>query len=449
MSVEESAEQSTESAEAVEVQQLPEAVRARIVALTAQVLPKVTPLPPALKRVAEFAPARRARLGGSQIASALGLDDFRGHVAVQAAVVIPELAIAVHDGLVPSTADPTDVAALAWLLRPDGWQELVTAAVEQVESRLLAEGTERGSEEVRRLRAKLADVEQTARDQRSRLKEQLDAVKAENTSLRRKLGDARAAERAATEESRPGQGRGGSSGERGPGECGLVREELRRLRARVAELEALATAVRRDARVERDDASLRARLLLDTLLESAQGLRRELSLPTVSGAPGDRLEAELSAGEPGARTTSAAGAMGPSSPALLENYLAMPRARLIIDGYNVSMAAWPESPLEAQRIRLLGGIAPLVARSGAETTIVFDAATSESRPPVNPPRGVKVIFSPVGVIADDVIRDLVDAEPQGRMVVVVTSDQEIVNDVRRAGARTVAADALIGVLARQ
>ena len=42
---------------------------------------------------------------------------------------------------------------------------------------------------------------------------------------------------------------------------------------------------------------------------------------------------------------------------------------------------------------------------------------------------MKVVFSPVGVIADDVIRGLVDVEPQGRLVVVVTSDQEIINDV--------------------
>jgi predicted RNA-binding protein with PIN domain len=183
-------------------------------------------------------------------------------------------------------------------------------------------------------------------------------------------------------------------------------------------------------------------------LESAQGLRRELSLPTVTGSPADRIEAQLSAGQPEVRTTSAAGTWGPDSPVLLENYLAMPRARLIIDGYNVSKSAWPDSPLEAQRIRLLSGLAALVARSGAETTVVFDAAASGTRPPVSPPRGVKVIFSPVGVIADDVIRDLVDAEPVGRMVVVVSSDQEIVDDVRRAGARTVAAAALIGVLSR-
>ena len=42
----------------------------------------------------------------------------------------------------------------------------------------------------------------------------------------------------------------------------------------------------------------------------------------------------------------------------------MPRARLIVDGYNVSKTAWPTSSLEAQRIRLLNGLAPLVARTG-------------------------------------------------------------------------------------
>ena len=95
----------------------------------------------------------------------------------------------------------------------------------------------------------------------------------------------------------------------------------------------------------------------------------------------------------------------------------MPRARLIVDGYNVSKTAWPTSPLEAQRIRLLGGLAPLVARLGVETTVVFDAAAASARTVAQAPRGVKVVFSPEGVIADDVIRDLVAAEPPGRVVV--------------------------------
>ena len=63
-------------------------------------------------------------------------------------------------------------------------------------------------------------------------------------------------------------------------------------------------------------------------------------------------------------------------------------------------------------------------------------------------RGVKVIFSPLGVIADDVIRDLVDVEPSGRTVVVVTSDVELARDVAQAGARPAAAAALVALLAR-
>ncbi len=70
--------------------------------------------------------------------------------------------------------------------------------------------------------------------------------------------------------------------------------------------------------------------------------------------------------------------------------------------------------LERQRERLTSGLAPLVARTGAETTVVFDAADTPERPVVNRPRGVRVLFSPFGVIADDVIRELVAAEPQGR-----------------------------------
>ena len=45
---------------------VPARVQARIVALTAQVLPQVAPLPPALRKVVAFAPARRApRIGAA------------------------------------------------------------------------------------------------------------------------------------------------------------------------------------------------------------------------------------------------------------------------------------------------------------------------------------------------------------------------------------------------
>ena len=212
----------------------------------------------------------------------------------------------------------------------------------------------------------------------------------------------------------------------------------------MAQLEAEASADRRAARTDRDEATLRARMLLDTVIDAASGLRRELALPSVEGAPGDRVEAALV--EAAGARAGVGGAAASGSPALLERVLGMPRARLIVDGYNVSKTAWPTSPLEAQRIRLLGGLAPLVARLGVETTVVFDAAAASARTVAKAPRGVKVVFSPEGVIADDVIRDLVSAEPSGRVVVVVSSDQEVADDVVRAGARSHPAEALVGLL---
>jgi predicted RNA-binding protein with PIN domain len=222
--------------------------------------------------------------------------------------------------------------------------------------------------------------------------------------------------------------------------------ELRRLRARIEELERDLAAARRTEKAAKEAGTLRARLLLDTLLDTAQGLRRELALPAVEGAPADLVEADVA--EHGSRTPSGHGSMSSEDPALLEQLLGLPRVHLIVDGYNVTKTAWPETPLDKQRERLLAGLAPLAARSGAELTVVFDAAEKAERPVVNKPRGVRVLFSPVGVIADDVIRQLVHAEPPGRPVVVVSSDQEVVRDVVREGARSVASAALSRLLAR-
>jgi predicted RNA-binding protein with PIN domain len=185
---------------------------------------------------------------------------------------------------------------------------------------------------------------------------------------------------------------------------------------------------------------LRARLLLDTLLETAQGLRRELALPAVEGAPADAVAAHVA--EQGMRTSSSHGSLAVDDPALLEQLLLLPRVHLVIDGYNVTKTAWPQLSLERQRDRLVGSLPPLVSRSGAEVTVVFDAADSRDRPPVSVPRGLRVLFSPVGVIADDVIRELVAAEPRGRPLVVVSSDNAVVRDVVAAGARVAAAAAL-------
>ena len=426
-----------------EVVPLPEAVRVRVVALAADVLPQIASLPPALRKVADFAPQRRARLGSTPIAAALTSDpEFRGHVVTQVAALRPELGGLLDDPQGIEVADPADVAALAWLARPDGWEKTFAEAVRRLE---WAAGP-RDTAELDRLQKRLDAAETAVRDLKAERKAGLEELKAENSSLRRKLGEARTAQRSAAASSVEAAEDAQEARLRAEASTAVAEAEARKLRAQVDELQGLLATARRDVRSGKDEATIRARMLLDTLLEAGQGLRRELGLPAVTGAPSDRVESALA--EAGTREPSAAGSLGRSSPVLLEQYLSMPKARLIIDGYNVSKEAWPDSSLEAQRLRLLNGLAPLVARIGAETTVVFDAAASASRPVVNSPRGVKVIFSPEGVIADDVIRDLVAAEPQGRVVIVVSSDREVARDVVRAGARSAASSALVGLLSR-
>ena len=297
-----------------------------------------------------------------------------------------------------------------------------------------------------RLRRQLEEQTAELRATRESHRERVDVLKEQNAELRRKLGHARARARDAEEATQHAVRAAERAAEEASTAVSAAEAETRRLRARLEELEREAAVLRRAGRAERDEGTLRARLLLDTLLETVQGLRRELALPPVEGAPADAVIADVA--EPGSRTPSGQGSLALDDPGFLDQLLNIPRTHLIVDGYNVTKNAWPESSLEAQRDRLVSGLAPLVARCGAEVTVVFDAADKEHRPPVNRPRGVRVLFSPVGVIADEVIRQLVAAEPPGRPLVVVSTDQEVARDAARAGARPVAATALTRLLAR-
>ncbi len=405
---------------------LPERLRWRVVALVSAVLPSLMPIPAPLRKVAAFAPARRARLGGGLIWDSLADEDFRAHAAIQVAA------------LPAGEDDPLDAAARAWLIRDEGWEAVVSEV-----SASLADTASRADQtqaEVGRLAAQVASLHAELASSRVEHKDELDRARADYKVLRQRLGEARGVLRAAEEQRDAALAARDAATAAARTATRAAEADVRRLRAQLEEAEAGLAATRRGARSERDAGTIRVRLLLDAVVESATGLRRELGLAAVSGAPGDAVEAEL-AGVEAAPTSSA-----PATPALLEQMLAMPRARLIVDGYNVTKQAWPSTSLEAQRSRLVSALGPVVARSGAETTVVFDAAESTSRTAMPAPRGVKVVFSPEGVIADDVIRQLVAAEPRGRVVVVVSSDQAVARDVVRSGARAVPASALTGIL---
>lgn len=428
---------------------LPEPVRARVVALAADALGAMPAeqLPAALKRVASFAPVRRAKLAGTRIAGVLETDEtFRDRLAVQVRARVPELAQALEEGTTPAAADPVDLAAVAYLLRPDRWVQVVERAADVAGAEREAASGQEASQQLGRLRRQLDDAHAELRAARDRTREQVGALKAENSQLRHRLGEVRSRLKVAEAAAREATTRAEEAAAASAAATSGSEAELRRLRGRVEELEREIAAARRSGRVEKDEGTLRARLLLDTLLDTAQGLRRELALPPVEGAPADAVEADVA--EQGARTPSGHGSLPKDDPRLLDQLLALPRVHLVVDGYNVTKNAWPESSLELQRDRLLTHLAPLAARTRAEVTVVFDAADRVERPLVKRPRGVRVLYSPYGVIADDVIRRLVRAEPPGRPVVVVTSDREVARDVSRAGARVADSRALVRLVGR-
>jgi len=99
-------------------------------------------------------------------------------------------------------------------------------------------------------------------------------------------------------------------------------------------------------------------------------------------------------------------------------------------------------------VRLLRGLGSIAARTGAEVTCVFDGAELGGPVPVPQHKGVRVLFSRPGEIADELIRRLVAAEPQGRPLIVVSSDREVADGVRRSGARPVPSAMLVRALAR-
>jgi predicted RNA-binding protein with PIN domain len=428
---------------------LPDVVRGRVVGLCADALGRLPAeqLPPSLKRVASFAPGRRVKLAGAQIAAAVETDaQFRERIAGQVRMDASALANALEAGTTPAAADPVEVAAIAYLLRPDAWTDLVDSASRSVAAEREARAGRETAEQVERVRRQLEAAQEELKKLRAEHRAEVARLKAENSELRHKLGDARSKARSAEASAARAADDAEEIRQAAATAASAAEADLRRSRSRIEQLESELAGQRRIERVGKGAETMRARLLLDTLLESIQGLRRELALPAVEGAPADLVEAHVA--EEGSRASSGHGSMAVDDPALLESLLTLPRSHLVVDGYNVTKTSWPELPLEQQRDRLVGALAPLAGRTSAEVTVVFDAADKKERPLVNRPRNVRVLFSPVGIIADDVIRELVAAEPQGRPVVVVTSDQAVARDVQRDGARVAAAAALARLLQR-
>ncbi|RIV38448.1 NYN domain-containing protein [Micromonospora radicis] len=432
---------------------LPEPVRQRIVSLTATVLPGLPAdeVPVPLRRVAKFAPNRRARLGAPVIAAQLAADPlFRQRVTARILADAGDLGTAVVEGTAPAAADPVEVAALAYLARPRGWRELIEASGAAVraeaDTAVVAELVRQAEQRATRAEHDRAVARVEAdklRDELARVREELGQLREEARQLTRTLRESQARERRANELLATERGRAARA-------AADADAELRRARARLAEAEAAAGVARASAKEARSVDDARLWLLLETIGQAAVGLRRELALDPVDRLPADFV-ADAFADSSTATTATSAGAAARAQdtddPARLDQLLALPRAHLVVDGYNVTKRGFGEMSLEQQRKRLITGLGGIAAQTGDEVTVVFDGAERmHGLPPA--PRGVRVLFSRKGETADELIRRLVRAEPPGRPVVVVSSDREVADGVRRHGAYPLGADSLLRRLSR-
>jgi predicted RNA-binding protein with PIN domain len=422
---------------------LPEQVRQRVISLTSTVLTSLPQdeLPVPLRKVAKFAPNRRARLGGAAIATQLSADGlFRQRISTRVLAEAGELGAAVLEGVSPAAADPVEIAALAYLARPEGWRDLLDATGRMMsaesDSALVAQLVREA--ESRAARAEhdraVARVEaDKLRDELARVRDELGQVREEARSSAKALRDSTAALKRANELVAIERGRISKSSSEHD-------SELRKLRARLADAEAASQDARHAARDNRAVDEARLWLLLETIGQAAAGLRRELALDPAKILPADAVAA-AHADVPGSATPATRGQDG-DDPARLTQLLALPKAHLVVDGYNVTKRGFAELSLEQQRNRLVNALGGLAAQSGAEVTVVFDGAERvHGLPPA--PRGVRVLFSRKGETADELIRRLVRAEPPGRAVTVVSSDREVADGVRRHGAYPMGADSLL------
>lgn len=433
------------AASAVDWDALPETVRLRLADVAASALGRIpgSAMPAPVRPVARFAPAKRARLGGPALFA--GLRDsppFRAAVTDWARAHQPEL-------LDAAAADAASAAAAAVLLGIQSAGELVAEVARRCsETQLRAERdaalakVDRLTMENRRLSGELDVARTTAqcagtageaeatrlrsrlREQGMRLREALD--RADQAALERDAELTQARRALAVAEMR--------------GDRERKRAEManRRAERAVAEAETARQAVR-EARAADE---VRLALLVDTMAGAVTGLRRELALGDHPPSEGPRPADLIRGGSP------PGGVVGQvNDPAALDRLLALPVAHLVVDGYNVTKTGYPDLTLSDQRDRLTGQLAALAARTGVEITVVFDGAAVVAVPS-SAPRGVRVLFSDAGVLADDVIRALVAAEPRGRPVVVATSDQAVAASIRRCGAYPAPSAVLLARLTR-
>jgi predicted RNA-binding protein with PIN domain len=420
---------------------LPEPLRARLADAAATAVGEldVADVPHKLRRIAGFTPAKRAKLGRPAL-----LAELAGSAAFRAAVMAWWDEHRPGELVADEAADPLTNAAAAVLGGDPNAADAVAATARRVEVGEVKAERDTLLSKVDKLTAELERLRGELTEARAQVRQAGELREAEFLHLRRRLSEQGATLRTALDaraaaEQQMAAVRADTEAKLAAAavECDRVRgrAEVERRRADRAATEV--AAARQAAREARQADETRLSLLVDTLGGAVAGLRRELALGGGGPRPAD-LVAGAQASRSGTRVDTVPG---------LDALLAVPTMHLVVDGYNVSKTGYPDLPLADQRNRLITQLGALAARTRVEITVVFDGAGVMAAPPRGA-RGVRVLFSEPGVLADDVIRSIVAAEPHGRPVAVVTADRAVVDSIRAHGAYAVPSAVLITRLAR-
>ncbi|MCL2393216.1 MAG: NYN domain-containing protein [Acidimicrobiaceae bacterium] len=403
-------------------------------------------------------------------------------------------------------ADHLDDASRLWLVRPEGWREELAEAVNERDAE---EDERRADRDERKAQRQLVEVSAEL----DRRREEAEVAIRRAADLETELGEARRerretlaraealGEQLATAQTEAERWRKSAEEaaclvdehrralEEARREATALEEEERRLRERIAGLEfELADAEARQEADQTATADLRqsvaravgeaasaAAALGEALAGAARSIVERASLPADSPEPPSRPAPEPTDGvadsgvaespappvkpvvkRTSERTTELRRQPLPLPPAVFDDspeaaeHLVRSGVLLLVDGYNVSLFAWRELPLPAQRHRLTASLAELAFRTGASIRVIFDGDEQVAYPEWgggarNP---VRVLFSTPGVKADEVIISAVDEHPPDRPVVVATNDREVQDEVRRRGANVITTPQLLGLLRR-
>lgn len=331
-----------------------------------------------------------------------------------------------------------------WLARPEGWRPALDAEWDRAQALLAAE---RAAEQARAAEKTIAKANETIerlRADRDRLagelasaQEALAASRDERDLAARQRDEARAAEREVRADRDDAVAK--------------LKDTEARLAARTQELRDLAAT-------EEEPAPSAAGPDLEELRATLRSLRSQISslagttarLAEVVGLEAQEDAPTSGSSRPARRRPHRLGrGLRDDSPAAAEALLCLPECVVLVDGYNLTMTAWPGLSAAEQREALINAAGNVARRTGAEIHLVFDGAELGPAPPARTGDDlVRVRFTTAGVEADDEILDLIASVPLERPVVVVSDDRRVRTGAVQRGANVVGGRQLQPLLLR-